>query len=1008
MTEKLAYEKFEDRVAAAYRRMGYRVTQDELVSGNQIDVVARRSDRELATTVIVEAKSHESARSKTGKGQVLDFLKVAEALLRSGACSHASMVTNTGYTRLCKQVVEHDARINLLSIDQIEAQEQANTSYLARQLSNYRTSQIANVFVDLEVSPEADYPASVGAPGLVSDLMTAAIRAGRSPIVITADFGGGKSTIVDHLFFETLSTYLDNESGYLPLRFPLKDLPKFQSLGAFVSDSAKNELGIPFDLGDVLELAKAGDLAVFLDGFDEISSTATAKERGQFLLRLAPLLYTDSPTFLTTRPSYFESGREMERLLRRVRQGRSSRTKTALKDSDRVLGDDGSLIVAQLRSSRSHEVDAAFAEAPLARVRIEPMRPSDITRYVEKFESTWSSLGFSSEDVDRFLDETYDLSDLTTRPLLLSMIVEILRDGWVNPTNADATLGPAKLYAIYVRARLGIEDDKRGDPDSLDEAARHKFAELSAMRMLHDNRLSIAPKLAREFALAVAAPRTDLSPDQRKLRLEGHLTDLRTCSFLTTGPDGDLLFVHRSFQEYFAARHLAGCLLEDDLSEFGALLPEQVAYFLGAIAFEDLECRTAIERALRRQGGRGASRAAERSSQNGNLLAAMAYAGLVAEKLEIVDSLLPPIRKRDVRFLSCQIGTIELTSVTDAAMELHDSRLEGVIRVIGGTLRSIDADSLVGGGIVDLGCELEEVLRSTNSDFNLQLRVGGKGEPIELLHARSSGLTVSSPGGRGIVAIVAEDESCCSLADLRVERVEVCDSYVAVDRTVEVTEVSAKRSTIDLASSSAKGRTVVDIENSLVLLGWGWLSPDEMRLRGVDRSLSEPSRLALSGDIRNCVVLVNPLANLKDLAGLELTESQVFWGSLSAPQPKSRAEARKRFASQLERWGSTTSGIFVKVESAVHPAVKEALELAEPGTLMEVYDGTALADGRLASDWQALTATHGIDQLLKFAAEDLHSRGEPTTAMLVEAARSRRGLARRLRTATAGRRGRER
>lgn len=67
---KKPFEEFEDLVADCYRSLGYQVTQDTLLGGNQIDVLAVQERRELRTTVIVECKHHDRPSSKTGKSVV--------------------------------------------------------------------------------------------------------------------------------------------------------------------------------------------------------------------------------------------------------------------------------------------------------------------------------------------------------------------------------------------------------------------------------------------------------------------------------------------------------------------------------------------------------------------------------------------------------------------------------------------------------------------------------------------------------------------------------------------------------------------------------------------------------------------------------------------------------------------------------------------------------------------------------------------------------------------------
>src|SRR5690606_25134612 len=86
----------------------------------------------------------------------------------------------------------------------------------------------------------------------------------------------------------------------------------------------------------------------------------------------------------------------------------------------------------------------------------------------------------------------------------------------------------------------------------LDDDARQSFAEDCAVRMLRDDVLVLDTETVR--ALAVKSVGAHRAP------IDDVLTDLRTCSFMTTDPDGGWRFIHRSFQEFFVARRIAATL----------------------------------------------------------------------------------------------------------------------------------------------------------------------------------------------------------------------------------------------------------------------------------------------------------------------------------------------------------------------------------------------------------------------------------------------------------------
>lgn len=143
---------FEAEVAQLLRLRGYTVTQNELIAGTQIDVVARRNDPLDNICLLVECGDRESHIG-------IDMIKEkAAVLLATRDLAHMTRllyVARRGFTAEAKHYAQSQPTITLLTLSELERQLVDFTPYVDAYCLRYESSDgffregnLFNSFVD--------------------------------------------------------------------------------------------------------------------------------------------------------------------------------------------------------------------------------------------------------------------------------------------------------------------------------------------------------------------------------------------------------------------------------------------------------------------------------------------------------------------------------------------------------------------------------------------------------------------------------------------------------------------------------------------------------------------------------------------------------------------------------------------------------------------------------------------------------------------------------------------
>jgi hypothetical protein len=594
----LSGRSFERDVADAYRALGYAVTENDRVVGKQTDLVAQREvDGAPGLKLAVECKDTAKA---IGNKEVEAFVIRVLGQCNANAVSAGTMVSRNGFTPGAREVAKPHKTISLLSWDELTSTVLDVRSQLRDSVESYKQSDIFVGYLPLTLEALSwDTLASTGSPPGSTDSVIAQWLAASSTdesrpnvLVALADFGAGKSTLLHRVHYERANAFLAGQETRVPLFVPLRDFRHTQDVTALVRMAFRDAYfrDLPSDL--LWQRINAGRFHLLLDGFDEMGERSDAARRLELFGMLVPLLTSPCPVLLTSRPSHFVKRGELNRLLATLLEadtkiGARRRVRSAGSATADQLRADLVNRFRETRPGRTTTVRLVTQSAGIYRLR--PLTKPQIKTFVTARKADLRKAGSSPTAVVKFIEKTYDLTDLATRPMLLAFIVESVIIGALDPKRSDE-LGAGGLYDNYTQTKLELDIAKgptraRGLPVEL----RRRMAEDLAVILYREAALetSFEDVLSR---IVEGIPEIQQERRLQHLSEEEIATDFATSSFITLTADGECRFIHKSFRGFFVARAIKNTFPKlHPLLE--ASLEQEILYFLGGFAPTEPELR---------------------------------------------------------------------------------------------------------------------------------------------------------------------------------------------------------------------------------------------------------------------------------------------------------------------------------------------------------------------------------------------------------------------------------
>ena len=495
---------FEERVAELYRLLHYDVEHGRIFSGRQVDL--------FITTTFGDVKLQRAIECKAGP-VLAEHIDSFVAKLRLVKAEHpAALGTIISGVSFTDAVTAHAARegIQLTLYRDLAAQLFDGYGYAQNLLRECESN--TRYRIPLYIEPSIGYD-TVGQGTSAFEVIDEWLKDLEwNQLTLLGDAGTGKSFLSRMIAYRLVREFLKSPlERPLPVLIDLRNADREFSLeGLVLTHLAKNGLArVSFDV--FMYVLAQGNIVLILDGFDEMAARVTRQVTNRNFHELARAVQGKAKVLLTCRTHYFKSRTEEEEVVLGGRQSYGSETAR----------------------------DLYWELIARSGFRIAYLRPFDITQIEEYIRRA------KPGEVDNAIEKirkTYNLMELSQRPMLLEMIVKSLDALTGKEVNA------ATLYEVFTDA--WIHRDQWRDvlqPDAklaFLKALAYSLWDADATRIHHEQLFS---QLKQELAAYIKDPQHLAEVD----------AEIRTASFLSRDDGGNYGFAHKSYAEFFFARHLA-------------------------------------------------------------------------------------------------------------------------------------------------------------------------------------------------------------------------------------------------------------------------------------------------------------------------------------------------------------------------------------------------------------------------------------------------------------------
>ncbi|MCP4613897.1 MAG: NACHT domain-containing protein [Planctomycetes bacterium] len=563
--------KFEDKVAALYRLLGYAVQQNIEICQKKVDILAsfRRPGSRQNHRVIIECK--DESRNTAQNQRVMQFKGLLDLTRQTGQADSAEIITRGSWSDQAKGFAL-SAGIELYTYEEKLRDIMDCNNYLERITYDFEhfhkcvapdgsilktpiidimsRSNLYSTYVPL-MCRVVDHKKGVHLKPLDKYIEEWLADPNHNHLSVLGDFGTGKSSFCLHLTYKLAKRHLkDPVNTRIPLFISLRDYSKAVDLRQLITDLLLNKYNIRIENYAVFQrFLEDGHLILIFDGFDEMATKTDRALTMRNFDELTKAVVAGSKTILTCRTHYFTEQRHVYETLQ--------------------SGEGSELLQAVRRRPNFQIVELEEFSDEQIKQLLSHYRPRD-------WQDAWIAI-------------RRNLYDLARRPLLLDMIIATLPQLLV----VDKAVNIVHLYDAYTKLWIEREDwHARMTPDG-----KQAFMEDLAMKMWVDRVQTIhyqdLKQPIRDYFKEEIITRDDL---------DYYDHDARTCSFLNRDSSGNYRFIHQSFMEFFVARRIFNSLRANSIDQSfrDKYFPPEICSFVAQFASEDVEalenlCRWAFD-----------------------------------------------------------------------------------------------------------------------------------------------------------------------------------------------------------------------------------------------------------------------------------------------------------------------------------------------------------------------------------------------------------------------------
>lgn len=681
MNTKTKGNIFEGYIESLYQSLGFKSKRNEIIGGQEVDIIAEKYiDGVGSVKILIECKY--LTKGKVSNQIVIDFLSFLKSLPSELGITKGVIITNTGFSTQSKLI--NNKLISLVEVDELEKEILDLSNPLVLLKREYENENIYSCYIPLKgkkfkgnlesydldnqklqldnLEGKPSKPIQKYEYESVENVEEEIIREIRNYdwrdwgfISILGDYGSGKTTLMQRLFYKLNLMFLSKEIQKQPVYIELKNYYKFKDLDLFLSSSFAKLFNKEISIDLIRKEIAKGKFIFLLDGFDEMSPQISKKVRLDNFNALFPLL-SSSISLITCRPSYFLSNREYNSYLEKIKAEYHSRIE--LKGNSKP----SSLNIIKKVDDTYSQLFNKYFEKPIdgtqlkesLSIFISELSESQIDYFLMKFDTQFNAkckTGWVS--IKSFLLKIYDLSELMTKPLLLTLIKDtILLEGEKYNENTSLQFGPAGLYEVYTNLNLDFDWQKGETRYFLTKSQRREFAEAISIVMFDNNILEVQ----YEDLLKVVEDSQDILEDLRAtlpgIELENIISDIQICSFITRTQEDKFRFVHKSFMEFFIAKVIKNIIINDlTNSRFEKIaFPKEVLYFLGSFALLEPSLKTRLHENIN---------TGENKILRRNYTGAFLYSSPLHKEVNFRNVILNEINVIKTEFLDCALSKIQ-------------------------------------------------------------------------------------------------------------------------------------------------------------------------------------------------------------------------------------------------------------------------------------------------------------------------------------------------------------
>lgn len=519
---------FEEEIAYIYKTMGYGVQKNVSIQGHQIDiVVTARLPGGLSTKTAVECKFKE--KGNLTKNEAMDNINALRDIRANNEVQNLLIITTNGFAKDLWGAAEAN-NIKLITVDELQIEVINLNSYIDKIIYDFENFveysdgqrkpiidlfQRANLYkyyIDLKCR---DSNNNIYEPidKYIEDWLN---KENRNHITILGDYGTGKSSFLLYMTYVFAKSFKENPfSVPIPFFISLRKYKYIRDIKEQIIDILKNDYNviIPSPLY-FQKLLEDGKIILLLDGFDEMESKSNKNVILNNFQEITKLVTNNSKIILTSRTHYFKTHSQVENIF-------NPQYDTELL---KMVRNDYRFEILELLEFDNYQI-IEF-----------------LSRHSEEYMQLWYKI-----------KATYNLEDLSKRPILLEMIIRslpaIMKGG--------KTINSAELYNIYTN--IWIErDDWRS---VMNPEEKTIFMEELALYMYLNEIQEVHFTLLNKIVL---------NHFKRKInsREEEDIfdTDTRNCSFLNRDYSGNYKFIHKSFMEFFVSKRFIGEILSNNIN----------------------------------------------------------------------------------------------------------------------------------------------------------------------------------------------------------------------------------------------------------------------------------------------------------------------------------------------------------------------------------------------------------------------------------------------------------